>query len=150
LANARAVAHALLTRVSGDDSYVNLLLPSFLRNSVISERKPESRWRKQPSQLKQLTRTQAELLAAGISSLEPGGVLLYSTCSPVIAETNTHVDALLSSRGDCELVDLKPVLIKLSPSLTLNSKRKTIQLWTDFTRRIRCSWPQFGGNRMCS
>jgi 16S rRNA (cytosine967-C5)-methyltransferase len=131
LANARAVAHALLTMVSGDDSYVNLLLPSFLRNSVISERKPESRWRKQPSQLKQLTRTQAELLAAGISSLEPGGVLLYSTCSPVIAETNTQVGALLSSRGDCELVDLKPVQIELSPSLTPNSKRKTIQLWTD-------------------
>lgn len=94
-------------------------------------RKPESRWRKQPSQLKQLTSTQAELLTAGINSLKPGGVLLYSTCSPVIAETNTQISDLLSSRNDCELVDLKPVLMKLSPSLTLNSKRKTIQLWTD-------------------
>lgn len=94
-------------------------------------RKPESRWRKQPSQLRDLNRIQRELLAAGLSALKPGGVLLYSTCSPVISETNTQIVDALNAAGDCELVDIKPVLHRLSPTLQLNQNRKTVQLWTD-------------------
>ncbi len=94
-------------------------------------RKPESRWRKLPGQLPQLLKTQSELLDAGISALRPNGVLLYSTCSPVIAETNSQVVDALARHPEVELIDLKPILSALSPSLQLNDKRKTIQLWTD-------------------
>jgi 16S rRNA (cytosine967-C5)-methyltransferase len=94
-------------------------------------RKPESRWRKQPTQLVQLETTQSELLDAGLAALRPGGVLLYSTCSPVISETNSKVVDALAQRDDVELVDLKPIVSAISPSLKLNEKRKTIQLWTD-------------------
>lgn len=94
-------------------------------------RKPESRWRKQPSQLKDLNRIQHELLIAGLDALKPGGVLLYSTCSPVISETNSQIVDALSSRPDCQLIDIKPVLRKISPTLKLNASRKTVQLWTD-------------------
>lgn len=94
-------------------------------------RKPESRWRKQPSQLKDLNRIQHELLLAGLDALKPGGVLLYSTCSPVISETNTQIVDALSSRPDCQLIDIKPVLRTISPTLRLNESRKTVQLWTD-------------------
>lgn len=94
-------------------------------------RKPESRWRKQAIQLKQLEKTQAELIDAGINSLRRGGVLLYSTCSPVISETNSQVVDALARHPEVELVDLKPILAELSPSLQLNENRLTVQLWTD-------------------
>lgn len=94
-------------------------------------RKPESRWRKSPAQLPKLNQTQTELLDAGLRSLRPGGVLLYSTCSPVISETNSQVVDALEKHPDIELIDLKPVLRLISPNLLLNENRKTIQLWTD-------------------
>lgn len=94
-------------------------------------RKPESRWRKQAQQLKQLEKTQAELLDAGISSLKKGGVLLYSTCSPVVSETNSQVVDVLARHKDVELVDLKPIIAEISPDLKLNVNRRTVQLWTD-------------------
>lgn len=93
-------------------------------------RKPESRWRKEPSQLPGLTTIQAELLQAGIDALKPGGYLLYSTCSPLISETNTQVKIALDENPGLELIDAKEVLSKVSPGLELNPNRKTIQLWT--------------------
>lgn len=94
-------------------------------------RKPESRWRKTTAQLSQLEQTQAELLDAGLNSLRSGGVLVYSTCSPVISETNTQVVDALARHPNVELVDLKPTLQVISPTLKLNERRRTIQLWTD-------------------
>lgn len=93
-------------------------------------RKPESRWRKEPSQLPNLTQIQAELLQAGIDSLKPGGYLLYSTCSPLIPETNTQIKIALENNPGLELVDAKSVLEKVNPDLSVNPERKTIQLWT--------------------
>jgi 16S rRNA (cytosine967-C5)-methyltransferase len=80
--------------------------------------------------LKQLNKLQAELLDAGLSSLTEGGVLLYSTCSPVISETNSQVVDALQAHPEVELVDLKPVVQTISPNIVLNQKRKTIQLWS--------------------
>lgn len=93
-------------------------------------RKPESRWRKQPSQLPELTNLQGELLQAGIDALKPGGYLLYSTCSPLVPETNTQIRTLLENNPGLELIDAKKPISELSPDLTLNSSRKTVQLWT--------------------
>ncbi|MGB3485318.1 MAG: rRNA cytosine-C5-methyltransferase, partial [Mycobacterium sp.] len=50
-------------------------------------RRPEARWRRQPSDVAVLTRLQRELLASAIALTRPGGVVLYSTCSPHLAET---------------------------------------------------------------
>ena len=93
-------------------------------------RKPESRWRKEPSQLPQLTNMQQELLQAGIDALKPGGYLLYSTCSPLIPETNTQIRIVMEANPSLELVDAKEALRSIAPNLEVNAKRKTIQLWT--------------------
>lgn len=93
-------------------------------------RKPESRWRKRPEQLAQLGKIQSELLQSGLDALKPGGVLLYSTCSPLIAETNTQISDVLANRSDIELIDIKPAVRRISPTLQLNPNRKTVQLWT--------------------
>ena len=50
-------------------------------------RRPDSRWRRQPADVPALTRLQRELLAAAIALTRPGGVVLYATCSPHLAET---------------------------------------------------------------
>ncbi|MDZ4235677.1 MAG: rRNA cytosine-C5-methyltransferase, partial [Dietzia sp.] len=50
-------------------------------------RRPEARWRRQPSDVSQLAKLQRELLAAAIRLTRPGGVVLYATCSPHLAET---------------------------------------------------------------
>jgi 16S rRNA (cytosine967-C5)-methyltransferase len=50
-------------------------------------RRPEARWRRQPGDVADLAKLQRELLASAIALTRPGGVVLYATCSPHLAET---------------------------------------------------------------
>src|SRR5699024_8937116 len=50
-------------------------------------RRPEARYRRQPSDITALTGLQRELLTAALDACAPGGVVAYSTCSPHYAET---------------------------------------------------------------
>lgn len=50
-------------------------------------RRPEARWRRQPSDVAGLAKLQRELLESALKLVRPGGVVLYSTCSPHVAET---------------------------------------------------------------
>jgi 16S rRNA (cytosine967-C5)-methyltransferase len=50
-------------------------------------RRPEARWRRQASDVPGLAKLQKQLLAAAIALTRPGGVVLYATCSPHLAET---------------------------------------------------------------
>ncbi len=59
-------------------------------------RRPESRWRRKPADLPGLVALQAELLAAAIRSVKPGGVVAYVTCSPHPSET---VDVVAGATG---------------------------------------------------
>jgi 16S rRNA (cytosine967-C5)-methyltransferase len=92
-------------------------------------RRPESRWRKGEGNLKELTTLQRELLTAAWDHLKPGGILAYVTCSPHPAETTAQIEWFLRSRKDCALLDATEVFVKLNPELSLNPKRKTVQLW---------------------
>ena len=81
-----------VVRVDGRESGLN---PGFDRVLVDApctglgalRRRPEARWRRQPSDVSQLTKLQKELLASAIRLTRPGGVVLYATCSPHLAET---------------------------------------------------------------
>ncbi|QTJ69480.1 rRNA small subunit methyltransferase B [Rhodococcus sp. ZPP] len=50
-------------------------------------RRPEARWRRQPSDVAGLAKLQRELLASALGLVRPGGVVVYSTCSPHLSET---------------------------------------------------------------
>ena len=63
-------------------------------------RRPEARWRRQPSDLDALVPLQKALLSSALDSVRPGGVVLYATCSPVLAETSEVVSAVLAARAD--------------------------------------------------
>ncbi|MEY2676047.1 MAG: hypothetical protein RL510_67 [Actinomycetota bacterium] len=92
-------------------------------------RRPESRWRKTPNDLKDLTRLQAELIESAWRQLKVGGILAYVTCSPHPAETTAIVSKLLSTHKDAELLDAWGSLESISDELVPNRNRKTVQLW---------------------
>ncbi|MSW42758.1 MAG: hypothetical protein F2842_11150, partial [Actinobacteria bacterium] len=63
----------------------------------VLRRRPEARWRRQPSDVSALASLQRELLTAALRAVRPGGVVLYSTCSPHLAETDLVVEDVLKS-----------------------------------------------------
>jgi 16S rRNA (cytosine967-C5)-methyltransferase len=71
-------------------------------------RRPEARWRRQPADVPALARLQRELLASAIRLTRPGGVVLYATCSPHLAET-TGVVADALRRHNVTAVDTRPL-----------------------------------------
>ncbi|MBR6459652.1 MAG: 16S rRNA methyltransferase [Actinomycetaceae bacterium] len=93
-------------------------------------RRPEARWRKKASDVEDLTKLQSELLAAGFDALREGGVLVYSTCSPVVAETRDIVTRFLESRPQAELVDAAPIATSQAKR-EVTSVGRMIQLWPD-------------------
>ena len=73
-------------------------------------RRPEARWRRQPEDLDTLVPLQRLLLAAAIELVRPGGVVVYATCSPVLAETAEVVTAALNARPDVAMEDAEALL----------------------------------------
>ena len=72
-------------------------------------RRPEARWRRQPTDLEPLVDLQTRLLDAAVESARPGGIVAYATCSPHLSETREILTARLA-RSDMELVDARQVL----------------------------------------
>jgi 16S rRNA (cytosine967-C5)-methyltransferase len=50
-------------------------------------RRPESRWRRSPSDVEELRPLQRALLSRALELVRPGGVVAYATCSPHLPET---------------------------------------------------------------
>jgi 16S rRNA (cytosine967-C5)-methyltransferase len=90
-------------------------------------RRPEARWRRQPSDLPALTRLQRDLLGAALRAVRPGGVVAYITCSPHPVETRVSVGEVLrraSSRID--RLDARDPMPAGMPGI---GDGPTIQLW---------------------
>ncbi|MFC5816409.1 RsmB/NOP family class I SAM-dependent RNA methyltransferase [Nonomuraea harbinensis] len=73
-------------------------------------RRPEARWRREPSSVAELSRLQRELLGTALDSVRPGGVVAYVTCSPHLAETRVVVGDVLARRDDVEQLDARDYL----------------------------------------
>ncbi len=70
-------------------------------------RRPEARWRRQPSDVATLAGLQRELLASAIGATAPGGLVGYATCSPHLNETRFVVQDVLRKRDDVEVLDAR-------------------------------------------
>ncbi|WP_426246299.1 RsmB/NOP family class I SAM-dependent RNA methyltransferase [Nocardioides sp. LHG3406-4] len=90
-------------------------------------RRPEARWRRSRSDLADLVPLQEALLESAIESVRPGGVVLYATCSPVLAETSGVVSAVLARRDDVRLDDVHALLADVPDSD--GPLPGTVQLW---------------------
>jgi 16S rRNA (cytosine967-C5)-methyltransferase len=87
-------------------------------------RRPEVRWRRTPADVGPLAELQADLLAGALSSVRPGGVVAYVTCSPHTAETEAVV-AAAAARDDVEVLPVAP----LFPEVPGVARGEFGQLW---------------------
>ena len=63
-------------------------------------RRPEARWRRSPDDLETLIPLQRDLLGRALALVRPGGVVVYATCSPHLAETRDVLAAVTDGRDD--------------------------------------------------
>lgn len=89
-------------------------------------RRPEARWRKDPSDLADLVASQRRLLDNALNLVRPGGVVAYITCSPLTAETSDVVASALAKHPDAELMDARASLPPGMPDL---GDGPDVQLW---------------------
>lgn len=68
-------------------------------------RRPESRWRKSPRDIPELTELQLQLLNSAFNAVRVGGVIGYVTCSPHQAETRLVVEDFLKANPNARLLD---------------------------------------------
>lgn len=98
-------------------------------------RRPEARWRRTPADVTSLTALQGELLDSALLSVRPGGVVLYATCSPHLAETRYVVaDALkrAEARGmSVETLDASEVFAEVATGpIGDTGQAPFVQLWS--------------------
>lgn len=97
-------------------------------------RRAEARWRRRREDLRDLVPLQRALVDRALDLVRPGGVVLYATCSPVLAETRDVLGALLVGRDDTRLGDTGSLLTAAAglrsdvPSCA-GSLSGTVQLW---------------------
>jgi 16S rRNA (cytosine967-C5)-methyltransferase len=90
-------------------------------------RRPEARWRKSETDLKDLTALQRDLLRSALAAVRPGGVVAYVTCSPVPAETSEVVTDVVGSTPGIEILDTPAVLSDVPD--TRSADPRFAQLW---------------------
>ncbi|MFN8196726.1 MAG: RsmB/NOP family class I SAM-dependent RNA methyltransferase [Nakamurella multipartita] len=116
--------HTADGRASGldEDAYDRVLLDAPCTGLGALRRRPESRWRRPPSDVTELVELQQELLAAAARHVRVGGLIAYVTCSPHLAETL----GVVGRRPDqLELCDARPFL----PGVPALGDGPTVQLW---------------------
>ncbi len=130
--NTRGLAVEVL-RVDGRDTGLE---PGFDRVLVDApctglgalRRRPEARWRRQPGDIPELTKLQRELLASAIALTRPGGVVVYATCSPHLAETAGIVaDAL--RRQPVVALDTRELFAPATDVEAGGAAAGAVQLW---------------------
>lgn len=88
-------------------------------------RRPEVRWRRQAEDVPRLAKLQAALLDSAIDAVRRGGVIVYATCSPHLAETRAVIRHALDRHRELEQVDARPLLVGV-PEL---GSGPDVQLW---------------------
>jgi 16S rRNA (cytosine967-C5)-methyltransferase len=80
--------------------FAAILLDAPCTASGIVRRHPDVRWLRRPEDIQQLAQQQSRLLEALWPLLQPGGHLLYCTCSVFKAEGEEQVRTFLSHHAD--------------------------------------------------
>ena len=108
-----------------DGAYSRILLDAPCAGLGVLRRRPEARWRRQPSDIPTLTGLQRRLLDHALDICRPGGVVAYVTCSPHLAETEFVVTDVLRGRSDAVQEDAGGLLAEVPDS----SDGPAIRLW---------------------
>ncbi|MFC8180277.1 MULTISPECIES: RsmB/NOP family class I SAM-dependent RNA methyltransferase [Nocardiaceae] len=107
-----------------DGGYDRVLVDAPCTGLGALRRRPEARWRRTQSDLAGLVALQKELLASALKLVRPGGVVVYSTCSPHLSET-TAVVADAVRRYGAQQLDTHALL----PDVPQLGDGASAQLW---------------------
>ncbi|MGB3769872.1 MAG: transcription antitermination factor NusB [Rhodococcus sp. (in: high G+C Gram-positive bacteria)] len=117
--------HTVDGRDSGlEPGYDRVLVDAPCTGLGALRRRPEARWRRHASDVAELVTLQRQLLAAAVALVRPGGVIVYSTCSPHLSET-VGVVADAVRRHDLVAEDTS-VLV---PGVPRTGTGSHVQLW---------------------
>jgi len=98
---ARLRADAVRVRVGdaarprAEDSYDRVLVDPPCSGLGTLQSRPDLRWRGSRDSIRELSRLQARILAAGAAATAPGGALVYSVCTISEAESSGVIDTFL-------------------------------------------------------
>jgi 16S rRNA (cytosine967-C5)-methyltransferase len=79
-------------------------------NTGVIQTRPEVKWTMNPDKIRRLSRVQSRLLAMGSKFVEPGGFLVYSTCSLTLDENEHLIRDFLDANPHFDLRPSKPWL----------------------------------------
>nr|WP_296767017.1 transcription antitermination factor NusB [Rhodococcus sp. (in: high G+C Gram-positive bacteria)] len=107
-----------------DSGYDRILVDAPCTGLGALRRRPEARWRRSPKDLAPLVTLQKELLASALNLVRPGGVVVYSTCSPHLSETTAVVADAVRRYGAVQL-DARTLV----PDVPQIGDGPSVQLW---------------------
>jgi len=89
------------------ETFTHVLIDAPCSNTGVLGRRPDARWRIQKTDFDSLNQLQSALLEAALRHLEPGGRLVYATCSIEPAENEERVSELMKAHPDLVEIDTK-------------------------------------------
>jgi 16S rRNA (cytosine967-C5)-methyltransferase len=101
-----------------DVTFHRILVDAPCSGLGVIRRNPEGKWWKSPADLPQQAANQFAILENLSKYLEPGGTLLYSTCSTSRQENEEVVDRFLVRHPEFALEDLRPLFPSFAPLFT--------------------------------
>lgn len=87
--------------------YQRILLDAPCTATGVIRRHPEIKWLRTIEQLEKVVRTQERLLQHLWPLLEPGGILVYATCSVLADENNQQISRFMAEHADAEALPLE-------------------------------------------
>ncbi len=100
-------AAEVVSELPADRTFAKVLVDAPCSNTGVLRRRPDARWNWSEEKLAALAKLQAEILDAAAARVEPGGRLVYSTCSNEREENEGRADAFLARHPEFRKVDEK-------------------------------------------
>ena len=95
-----------------DPGYDRVLVDAPCSGIGALRRRAEARWKKSEADIDELSSLQSALLSSAIRLARPGGVIVYSTCSPDVRETREIVDKQ-RARGEVDELDAREYVLSM-------------------------------------
>jgi len=94
---------------AADGLYPYMLVDAPCSGLGVLRRRPDSRWRKKPEDIKTLSALQERIMEKAVAALAPGGRLIYSTCTVEPEENGELIKRVLARHPELEPLDLRPL-----------------------------------------
>jgi 16S rRNA (cytosine967-C5)-methyltransferase len=91
------------TKFAGDELFDRIVIDAPCTGIGSLRRRPDARWRRTETDLKELVPLQRNLLNRAAEILAPGGIIFYMTCSPHPLETDAQISEFLGNHPDFKI-----------------------------------------------